>query len=310
MTAPVSRMNHRRVPRASFCFRSFASHVLTLVAAAATVACAGKTQVVPTDAGLDGRQDASGPNLSVDGECDLNLPFKSISSDLGVRSETPGVVFQSPVLTADELLVLYVSLSLADSGRDVFSASRTSRNERFSDPRPVGGLGDYEPDSLSLSGDGLVLNFTHKFELYRAVRPRLDAEFVVKRAMPLGEQALFARVSRNELFVAYNDWNLGATFWRERGSTADPWGPRIILRGSTSAAGAIADDGTSLLLLRMVEFKFQIVEMFKSEGAEFGENVRIVSPLDIPLTPTWMSPNRCRIYLALESTVGMGERHR
>lgn len=293
--------------------RSLSASVWAASLLATLSACGAITAPGPVDSPPDASgptPDASVSTLSPDGECDLAKPF------LRTRMLTELGDAIRPALTADELVVYYDALG---GMTDLYMASRATPLGRFNNPTPVRGFERILFSALAgVSADGqriYVVEIGAPYLLRSArrvdagpdeVRFELDAD-----GLRLPQRG--ATVSADERTLVHEDANIvGRT--RVLGG---PWSePRVVVE--EGRLGALGADGLAFVYEREWQL-FNGVPQPASVG--YATRASTSEPFGTPSfaflppgTPSWLSPNGCRMYYYLRrdrlqpGVVGVAER--
>lgn len=256
--------------------------------------------------------EASPPPL----RCAPDSPFTSTTLVLGLEHQTASN--NAATLTADELSVVFASTRDGGVSR-LFSATRRSRNDPFSPPAPVEGLGGAAAatNTPSLSPDGLTLYFATlqpTWDVYRASRARTSDAFGAAVAIgavstaqaeeldpftAVGGTELWFSSSRprdggSGLYRVYRSVFAGASFRpAERALPGDEVDQRCPVVSSdartlwlTRQAPEVNDGGPSIMVARRPD-------------ADAGfTGFTPVSELNVAPQqyPSWVSPDDCRLY--------------
>jgi hypothetical protein len=258
--------------------------------------------------------------------CDPTAPFTKVEplTELNTDGDENWIN-----LSADELVALVVRApaGTGPDGRDVFRTTRATRTSPFGPLQPITEINTArEEDNPTLTADGLALYFHRTPEgaplsvanLWVARRATTTSPF---DASPLSQ--FNTDLPENDPFVTPDERTLYFTSYRDAGHarlfrsrwTGSEFGPPTILSNlevfdaGTSLIQAVpSSDGLVLYFAALMESGSDIFVATRATPAdEFGSPIAVSGVnTDSPELPTWLSPDRCRLYFMSEREGGIG----
>jgi Tol biopolymer transport system component len=307
--------------------------VLVLSVAGAVVACgavaSSSHDAGSADAGSDhplGTDSGSGG----DGGSDANQAACNLSAPFGTPTLVPGIDTASDEITAsfspDELTAYVRAVPSFDGGvggHDILIATRASRSDAFGGERVLANVSTPGDDaSATTTGDGLRIftsnNSSGNYDIYVATRTTLVSDFGVPATvsgLATADDEVDPWISRDGTIIYFarspaNGNSHIYTALAPSGAFSAPTQVAELSSSTNEDLPVVSDDQLTIYFMSDRSGQRDIWMSTRAVATDGWGAPTSVAELNTPYQelPSWLSPDKCRLYFGSDRPGGMGGR--